>query len=400
MHRLSLGSSGNVDLHPTIEVGELGSACAVVGLESLRLTNLISRDSEREGTISFSINGQETLLSWAANRSGKLKNRHKFHNQILFLGKHEELLDLSVAVVESAEDVARRLSRIRSGLGLAASLASLIPGPGSLAAGGLGLAGALVATLQKQEMDDVELLFRGSIGDFGTPGPLLPLKRSGYGIRRNSDRGNDILLVFKVMPYQPVEQDKEVVVLLDSIEFELHRLRRELVFEATLGSGRNRMRTGFEAPLKNGNIVLDSVFGIQNQLLYRDPWKWGIPFHFNLTTLTQRDAKALRDVVSEAGDLTRQIVGSSQARALTSGVTKAVQSLRSMVIEFLPEKESIGLLHGHLCAPESMDRLTAEEQQIFVPIELLDSWQEFSLPLETERVGKARINLRIKQAPE
>jgi len=396
VHRLSLGSNGNVDLHPTIEVGELDSAYAVVGLESVRLTNLISRDTKREGTIAFSINGQETLLSWAASRSGELKNRHKFRNQILFLGAHEELLDISVGVVESAEDVVRRLSRVRSGLGLAASVASLVPGPGSLAAGGLGLASAVVGAFQKRESDDVELLFRGSIGDLGAPGPQLPLRRGGYGIRRNSEHGNDILLVFKVMPYQPLERSQDVVVLLDSMELELHRLRRELVFEASLGSGRNRMRTAFEAPLKNGQVVLDSLFGIQNQLLYRGPWKWGIPFHFNLTTLTQRDAKALREVVAEAGNLTREVVGSSQARTRVSAVTKAVQSLRSMVIEFLPEKKSIGLLEGHLCSPESVAGLSGEEQQLFRIMEARDRWQEFSLLLETEGVGRARLNLRMK----
>ena len=198
------------------------------------------------------------------------------------------------------------------------------------------------------------------------------------------------------MPYQPLERSQDVVVLLDSMELELHRLRRELVFEASLGSGRNRMRTAFEAPLKNGQVVLDSLFGIQNQLLYRGPWKWGIPFHFNLTTLTQRDAKALREVVAEAGNLTREVVGSSQARTRVSAVTKAVQSLRSMVIEFLPEKKSIGLLEGHLCSPESVAGLSGEEQQLFRIMEARDRWQEFSLLLETEGVGRARLNLRMK----
>lgn len=398
VHRFSLGSSASVDLLPTVEEGPLETGAIVVALESVRLTNLISRDNQRDGTIAFNVNGQETVLSWAADESGRLENPDKFPGQILFLGEHEGLLDLSVSVSESSQDVLRRISRLRASLGLAASVAGLIPGPGALAAQGFGLASALAGALSKQDEDDVELLFEGSIGELGASGNLLPLRRSGYGIRRNSERGNDILLVFRVMPFHPLERDLEVVVLLESVDLELRSLRRQLVFEASLGSGRRSANTSFTLPLKNGLARLDQILGIQNKVLYRGPWKWGVPFHFNLSTLTQKDATALKEVVNEAGGFIQATLERSTSRKLASGITKAVQSARSMILEFLPTKQSIGILSGLITAPATVKDLSQEEKSWFIPIEDLDGWQDSSLDLGSEKVGKARLNLKIKRA--
>ena len=396
---------------------------ALVRLSGLTLRRLLSgewRDGEhnlkkREGTITFSFNGQETALSWATDGEGRLKNQKKFENHVLFFGKHNHNINLDVQIIETDEDTVKALKRGKSTLTIASRFGALIPGVGVLASAATGLVGAIVDVIRGKADDDLELSFHGSVGDFviedvSEDSEEALLRRGKYVIGRSQRRERrengdpDIEVRFEVHPFTtPDDSSQEqppVAIALKGMQLELTRDLNDfhLQFDASMGSGKHVQKTSIKAPIKNREAGIEDVMGLRNRILYRGPWTVGVPFYFSLAGVKNNDElKVIEGLVDEAGNLAAAIAETK--KETIQAATKAAQSVRAAVIEFLPRKISVGSMSGVIAAGESLDEECKSAANFSSVTRPTKSWQELPpLVLESETRGnKATLTLAIKE---
>ena len=411
------GDEERVRLIPPSDDGEIikDNDIALVRLSGLNVTRLFSgewRDGKdnlkrREGTIAFSLNGQETSLSWATNGNGQLKNPKKFQNHVLFLGKPGNNIDMEVQIIETDEDTVKSLTRGKSLLTVASRFGALIPGAGMLVSAATNLVGAIVDLIRSNVDDDLELSFHGSLGNLEPTGESL---RSGEYrlVRSQRNAGQDEIGVtfelhrFSEAPRQEGDRPEKqtlVAVVLKKLELELTPELDDyhLQFDASMGSGKHGQKTSVKAPIKNGPARIDDVVGLRNKVLYKGPWTVGVPFYVSLAGVKNKDElEAIEGLIDGAGKLATAVAeGRDQTIA---GATKAAQSVRAAVIEFLPKKISVGSMSGIIAHTGALKDDRLKELRNFVLVDPNGTWHDQRLVLVSEqrRYNKATLTLAIR----
>ncbi len=88
---------------------------------------------------------------------------------------------------------------------------------------------------------------------------------------------------------------------------------------------------------------------MHDKVLYYGEWDAGIPFSVSLTGIRDRSVlDAIEGIVTEASSFVGGFTDddSGQAPERRKNITKAVQSFRALIVEFLPQKIPIGLRSG------------------------------------------------------
>jgi len=162
-------------------------------LDSLEITRLYSSDfsGRREGGMTFSIDGQETSISWAAT-GRKLKNRSKFSSQVLYFGKPHGSVSVEAGIIESDEQVVKALKASQQTLNTLAAVSVQFSGAGAVLAGGAKFLGTILNLIRARVDNDLELLLHGTLGDTGGPGlAVAPLRAGRYAIFRRPKKPAD-----------------------------------------------------------------------------------------------------------------------------------------------------------------------------------------------------------------
>ena len=361
----------NVDVIPPVSPEDLENKTILVLLEKLHVRHLFSKDSSgssREGTLAISLGNQATSLSWSRPKKNgaEIKNPEKFHHYVLFLGKPDVNLDLGVNVVETDTDTVKGLRRANAALSGASAIANLVPGPGTVVSVGLNMLGAILDFIKGQVDDDTELSLHASMTqELPPPNDRIQLKRGTYKIIRKASKSSkstdpdseppkpDIEVHIGVYNFKPLlnGHDQEVLVVLDSITLDLpdpnsddpNLEKRTLVFDATVGGGEDASKFAFQGKILNGKASIDKVTGIKDKVLYQGPWNVGVPFTFSLAAVRDSsELKAIDGLIDTASIQAKRFTEKKPVQHTIDSATKAIQSIRSLMVEFLPQSSRSG----------------------------------------------------------
>ncbi len=398
----------------------------LVLLEKLHVGRLFSKDrieSSREGTLAISLGNQATSLSWSRpkNTDAPVKNGDKFHHYVLFLGKPDVNLDLSVNVVETDTDTVKGLRRANAALSGASAIANLVPGPGTAVSVGLNMLGAILDFIKGQVDDDTELSLHASMTqESPSTTDRIQLKKGTYKVIRKAENPSDqsdpdIEVHIGVYNFKPLSPDqvKEVVVVLDSITLDLpdsnskypNLEQRTLVFDATVGGGENASKFAFRDKILNGKASIDKVIGIKDKVLYQGPWNVGVPFTFSLAAVRDsNELKAIDGLIETAGVQAKRFAKEKKVEDTIKNATKAIQSIRSLMVEFLPHKFSIGTKSGLIVDENSIidSDLRPTTNGAACKLYLLsdlseEEWKKVIIVLQNETSpASAKVTLKIK----
>jgi hypothetical protein len=369
-----------------------------------------------EGFLNFRLNGQETPLRWSAAVSGasstslshQVEDSERFSNRLLYFGKPEGIVDLEVSLIESDEDLRRHLKKAEQITEFAADIAKGIAGPGMAVAGGLTLFGAILEFARSVTKDDLELQLFGALGD-PTVGPRkstggVPLRTGVYRIERG-EAGSpepDLTISFRVHRVAPAERRRRAIVRIESIELDLEDSLKKhtFVFEAVVGSGRRGKRFGFSEVLENSaRGGLENVLAVQDKPIYAGPIDPGAPFRFQIATLRDRDyARALVNVLDAAGGFAGSVIDDPEDTKLAGQVTKAVESLGSLLIDMLPKKSYSLRKEGIIGGGEVTDATEEMKEQLILPDADFSTWQPATVTLAGKR-GNVNVTLGIGPLP-
>ena len=427
----------NVDVIPPDSPKGLKNETILVLLEEFHVRRLFSKDRSdrsREGTLAISLGNQATSLSWSRPKKNgaEIKNPEKFHHYVLFLGKPDVNLDISVNVVETDTDTVKGLRRANAALSGAGAIANLIPGPGTVVSVGLNMLGAILNFIKGQVDDDTELSLHASMTqESPAPNDRIQLKTGTYKIiRKASESSNnsnhDIEVHIGVYNFKPLSpnQVREVLVVLDSITFELSPSnpakpdleKRTLVFDATIGGGEDASKFDFRGKIRNGKASIDKVTGIRDKVLYQGPWNVGVPFTFSLAAVgDSKELKAIDGLIDTASIQVKRFTEKKPVQHTIDNATKAIQSIRSLMVEFLPQKFSIGTKSGLIVdkasiIDSSLERLERATNDAARKLYLLsdlseenweENWKEVTIVLQNETSpASATVKLKIKKVPK
>lgn len=390
---------------------ELRTELAVLKLDAIHIRNLLTgENANKQGALAISVNGQPTTLSWATDQAGRLKNsvesNNKFARHLLYFGRHKDLLDITVQVMVTHDDVVRKLTEAKGFLGMGAAVASLFPGAGTAVSMGLDILGAIVDFVRAGIHDNLELYAGSSIGKLGSQdNNFAALTPGQYTVSRVG--GNrapaDIEVVFSVWPFHaPTNKEvRQAVIVLDAIKMKLpEELEgRMLVFDSTFGSEKNAARFTFEALVRDGTARIDDVTGLINKPVYYGPWTGGVPFSLALTGLRKpEELAALDGIAGKGGAFAKSFTARNEVQTEIDNATKAVQSVRALITEFLPDKLSVGTMSGFVVDAQSVPEELLKLEN-FRPIEGLNQadWCPFKLILHSESGGSAEFSFKIKE---
>lgn len=406
------GPSGVVHLralNPLEPIQE--SDLILIKLDDLVIDRLLSQDltRKREGTLVIRVNDQVTSLSWAAKEGKKVYNVHKFQNQLLFWGVAGKFLKLEVQFIEVDRNLRPKLFKFLS------ESAKLIPSLGGIVSAGVSLLHGIINSIQKED-DDSELEFFGTMGNAGSPeglisGWFVDFTTGIFDVRRKipNEVNPQVRIPFSVFKLSPPKKiaKREVLVLLEQVVIRSNQDKnyRTLVIESAIGSGRKVEKNTFNIKMQNRNKSPEHFLGFQYTMLYNDLWDTGLPFHFSMAFLEKEELDAIEEIVDYSGDLAIELLGETvEQRALINQTTKATQSLRSLVMEFLPDKISIGSIHGLMLDAQMVTGTTLAQE---MPGEMLkiinlneNEWTVVDINLHSEQGGEASIRLKIKELAE
>ena len=427
MTEFILGSGGPIDVQTPTSPKALETETVLVLLEEFQVRRLLSKDflgSSREGTLAISVGNQATSLSWSRpnGKDATVKNPEKFRHYVLFLGRPEVNLDVSFNVVETDNDAVNRLRRVNAAASAASAIAYLLPGTGTIVSAGLKMLGGILDFLTKQFDDDIELFFHASITRESSPSTgQLQLQKGTYKIIRKVDNPSeppDIEVNIGVYNFKPLpeNQQHEVLVVLDSITItvppsnpeEPDLTQRTLVFDATVGGGENAVRFDFRGKIRNRKASIDKVVGIKDKVLYQGPWTMGVPFTFSLAAVgDSNELDAVEGLVDIVFTQTKKFTKKQSVQHTIDNATKAVQSVRSLLIEFLPRKFSIGTKSGLIVDRSSIidsDLISAEideHHKLYLLNNLSGTqWSRVPIVLKNETSpASAEVVLKIKYLP-
>ncbi len=408
VHVKSLGTPGDA-----LKTSEL----ALITLEgfSVDMAGLYSKDPGRrgrEGTLVISINGQPTSLSWAEGPS-QLKNHEKFQNAVLYLGGHTSGVDLDVRVIEHDEDAKKRLERVSGALSVIARYAGQVPVHGTAVAAGAALGAGITDTIIELIGPELELSYSGALRPSKDDDPSHELRTGEYTIVRPSrdetsnttdEPKHDISIKLKVTPL-PAPDKTPVAIEIAEIHGDLLRGIRgcDLFFESTFGSGKQQKTFSFRESLRqtidrvgfDGSYPLEWVMNLAGKRVYHGPMGSGVPFSLTAAAVDdQEELKALGGLI----DSTSQFVQTTTGEDPTD-VTKAIQSARSTLIEFLPDKVGIGTRSGILWLGQPPQDLPKCFVPVALPATVDAGWGPKSDPivLKSESGGKIDVFLRARR---
>jgi len=215
-----------------------------------------------------------------------------------------------------------------------------------------------------------------------------------------------------VYPFIPIAKTSgsTVQIRLESIQLDLKRSaipdyqtgvdkdlnRARLIFDTAFGAGKHRRAYDFDVRLKNGDAMINHVFNAGGAEVYRGPWRLGVPFVMSMAVINDRaELDALKGVISEGGKFAKTIAGEGEGD-LISATTKALESIRSHIMEFLPKKVSVGKLSGIIADAGSLTRELFELPNFAAPKGSLKTWNKVRFTLASERAGSAVITLGVK----
>lgn len=351
-----------------------------VTLESLKIRNLLSQDGsrpsdrDREGALTVVAGGVATTLSWATDGDGKLKNPKKFEDFVVFLGKHSGAVPIEIHCVEldKKNGFLKDLAKVIGTLG---SIAGLIPGAGSAIAAGAGFVSATLDTVSKSENSDTELSYHGSLSDPHDDGKKSRLLQGTWILDRtdpsrpaNEQRGSE--LRFFVQPLKRASSVKKVRLLLDEVRLDIPRrlldkADAELIFELSAGCGQRLKQFSFKRRLRTSGRWLAETTGISDHVLYEGPYGYGIPYSLSAAIVWGDKHESLENVSGTVGPVIGEVTGLEDDE--TEQLTKALQSLRSLALEFSTDKVSLGTLSGVVCPWETVagTRFAADDRPLF-----------------------------------
>lgn len=398
-----LGPRGWVRFTAPARGASLAGESIAITLADVSISKLLSKDWEkgREGALVLGFNGQSSTVAWRFEPGQSIPTQR----QLLYVGKPEGLVDVSLELVESDGRDRRVLAALGEAL-RALSATAFVPGYGPVVSAGLGLGSAIAELARAAIDDDVELRFLGSIGDLGQPGgKRLPLRAGTYrASRRNADT-EEVGIGFTVHRFEPGEASatQEVAVLLDRVGLELPDMREDdlLMIDTVFTGGWKQKARGptsvsfsFKQELKNSGEPIDRTVGIGGAVLYRGPWGRGIGFDLSVSAIPRKPADEIRQLLEDAGRLAKAVAGEHPDQIDTA--VKAVETARAAVAKFSPEKRFAAsrnslLLAGEVSAAEWKDAR-------FVVIRNPDEWSSAAIPVEIPGGGKATFHIRVKNA--
>jgi len=332
---------------------------------------------------------------------------------LLYFGTPTGGLDCAVTVLESDEDVRRALGNVQSGVTRLAAAAGSVPGYGTAASAGLTLASGVIDLIRQCIDDDVELSYHGILDDDEQHDFAADLVEAGRYrlVRPNRDSMSvdepDVKLDFTVHRFKPWQargdREPQLAVVIDRIEIEpseaIQKLENNenarLFFEATLGAGKAARSYSFQQSLANGQATLNRVFGLRHKRVYVGPYRMGVPLAMNLALVCdQAELQMIEGLASHAATFVGAI-GDEEAKKMASQVTKGVQTVRSIVTEFLPQKISVGQVskllvtgqHGFPGGARPGCVLTVEDPS---------DWTRVNVELQSQTGGKATVILKVK----
>ena len=438
MAKFVLGPNQQIDVILPDKPKHLENKTILVLLEQLHVGCLFSKDrmeSSREGTLAISLGNQATSLSWSRpkGKNAKIKNPGKFRHYVLFLGKPDVNLDLSVNVVETDTDTVKGLRRANAALSGASAIANLVPGPGTVVSVGLNMLGAILDFIKGQVDDDTELSLHASMTqELPPPNDRIQLKKGTYKIIRKASTPSkstdpdseppdpDIEVHIGVYNFKPLlnGHDQEVLVVLDSITLDLadpnsddpNLEKRTLVFDATVGGGEDASKFAFQGKILNGKASIDKVTGIKDKVLYQGPWNVGVPFTFSLAAVRDSsELKAIDGLIDTASIQGKRFTKKKPVQHTIDNATKAIQSIRSLMVEFLPQKFSIGTKSGLIVDNTSITdsglpdaNETSAARKLYLLSKLSEkNWEQVPIVLQNETSpASATVKLKIKQMPK
>jgi hypothetical protein len=338
---------------------------------------------------------------------------------MLYFGNPRGRLAIEASIVESDERVLRALKASQQSLNTIAAIGGQLWGAGTSFAGGIKFLGAILSLVRSQVDNDVELMLHGTIGETGTARSASAALRAGrYKIFRKPRRpsensGDDLGIQFSIKPFSTPEIDTDVVVSLrlDSIHLELKQSaipdyrqgvdanlnRARLIFDTTFGSGKHRNAYDFDVRLKNGQAGIGDFFNAGGREVYRGPWRMGVPFVMSMAVVNdQSELEALKGVISAGGVFSKSLAG-EDLEDLIAGSTRALESMRSHLLEFLPKKVSVGKISGLIAAAGALPKESLKLPN-FVALEVKSkTWSKIHFNLGSTRAGKALVTLGIKR---
>ena len=427
MATFEIGPSKKIAVIPPDSPEDLQHETILVLLEQLQLRRLFSKDffgQSREGVLAVSVGDQATSLSWSRPKrnNANVKNPKKFRHYVLFLGKPNINIDFGFTVVETDKDTVKGLKKANTALSGASAIASLVPGAGTAVSSGLNMLGTILDFIKGQVDDDTELCLHASMTqESPPPAGRIRLKKGAYKIIRKAEDPStlpDIEIQVGVYNFRPLPQkyDQDVLVVLDSITFHLPSLnpenpnleQRTLVFDATVGGGEDAFKFDFRGKIRNGKASIDDVTGIKDKVLYQGPWSVGVPFTFSLAAVgNSNELEALEGLIDTTSVQAKRFTAKKPAKQTIDKATKAMQSIRALMVEFLPEKFSIGTKSGLIVHESSIiDRdLTPSRdsaaRKLYLLSELSDKkWKKIPIVLQNASgTASAAVDLKIKYLP-
>ena len=372
----------------------------------------------------MSVGDQATSLSWSRRKrqNTRVKNPSKFQHYVLFLRKPDINLDFSIDVVETDKNTVKGLKKATAALGGAGAIANLLPVAGPVASVGLNMLGAILDFIKGQVDDDTELCLHASMtGESPPPAGRIELKKGTYKIIRKAQESSalhDIEVHVGVYNFQPFrkrddQDDQEVLVVLDSITFDIPPLnpekpnleKRTLVFDATVGGGEDTSKFNLSGKIRNGEASIGDVTAIKDKVLYKGPWSVGVPFTFSLAAVGDSDElEALEGLIETTSTQAKRFTAKKSVEQTIEKATKATQSLRALMVEFLPEKFSIGTKSGLIVHRSSIIDAELKLSKNAAARKLYrlgnlseENWTDVPIVLKNARSGaSATVNLKIK----
>jgi hypothetical protein len=100
----------------------------------------------------------------------------------------------------------------------------------------------------------------------------------------------------------------------------------------------------------------------------------------------------IEGIVEKAGAFPKQFTAKDDIAGLIDDATKPAQSVRAHIVEFLPEKISVGTMSGFIADGDSLSA-DVDSLENFRLIRNLDrtQWQTFSLKLTSDHAGPLRL---------
>ncbi len=381
---------------------------------------------EQEGTLSFDVNGQGSVIAWKRPLVqrfprvwGPLDDTQK---RLLYAGAPKGFLDFDIVLEESDEPEREFFARIAELLKSAAAITGLIPAYGTAISAALGLGAAIAQLIKAQIDDDAELRFVGTLG-----GEDLPLKYGTYLVKRNAFGGSqpEIEITIRIEEFVKEELPTAVTILLDRIEFQsnggrtINNLRFEdrIVSDLTItktpapttnesSSGSNPQNNPKESEQKSKPTVKtlkidrpysgenqatwNDTFKVQEKLLYDGEWGINLAFNVNISGVPREvNDKEWMAVINQTSALVTSLVSDEQQESVRRGFEIA-EAARSTVVKFLPTTRFVASTTSLLFVGQSIDGLYHLNRN--------ESWQNVPVTLNLGNYGFVQFHLKVKLA--